>query len=141
MSILPSGIYTIAKDNAQLSLEDHNEGALVYIVPSGDSDWKLETQSNSNVTIRDPETSKFLGFAESPHVNGQIIIEANNPIEWQLRQSPRPGFFFIVIPGGPVDGQELALDNSLIRVFPPRAALRPLDQSAIHQAWNLQSRQ
>ncbi|MFD7472182.1 hypothetical protein ACFV8Z_08275 [Streptomyces sp. NPDC059837] len=38
----------------------------------------------------------------------------------------------------PVDGEELALDLSLLKIFPPRIALRPLDVDNQRQAWTFQ---
>ncbi|WP_328623542.1 hypothetical protein [Streptomyces sp. NBC_00354] len=40
-----------------------------------------------------------------------------------------------VVPGGPVDGEEPALDLGLLRTFPPRIALRSLDVDDQGQAW------
>ncbi|MFJ9949696.1 hypothetical protein [Kitasatospora sp. NPDC091207] len=44
----------------------------------------------------------------------------------------------MVVPGGPIDGVELALDLSLLRIFPPRLALRPLAVNDQRQAWKFE---
>jgi hypothetical protein len=42
--------------------------------------------------------------------------------------------FHVVVPGGPVDGLELAADLGLLRIFPPMTALHPLDSENLDQA-------
>ncbi|WP_406326519.1 hypothetical protein [Streptomyces sp. NBC_00203] len=60
------------------------------------------------------------------------------PRQWALYQSAEPRTFHVVVPGGPVNGVELSLDLSLLRIYPPRIALRPLDVNDLRQAWTFQ---
>ncbi|KAG0045472.1 hypothetical protein BGZ83_009326 [Gryganskiella cystojenkinii] len=140
---IPGGIYAIGRDEQHLRLTATkvDENTPVVLLPEQEGknptqEWDLRVLPNRNVEIRDFRTKKYLGFHSAPHVNEQIVIESDEPREWQLRQSSEPSTFFVVVPGGPVDGQELVLDQSVLRNSPPHVALRPLEESQpSSQAW------
>lgn len=79
----------------------------------------------------------YLGYEADPQLN-MPVGSFPEPREWALYPSSQPFTFHIVVPGGPIDGNELALDNSLLRIFPPRVSLRPLEVSVVQQAWRFQ---
>ncbi|MDH6128563.1 hypothetical protein [Kitasatospora sp. GP82] len=140
MAPVPNGVYAISRPHEQLlSLLEPKEP--VFILPPtgnpGEQEWQVEGLDNGNVTIRNLKHQTFLGYDGEPEVN-KTITGRREPREWALYQSAEPFTFHIVVPGGPIDGHELALDFSLLKIFPPRVALRPLDVSDQRQAWRLQ---
>ncbi|MEU9110510.1 hypothetical protein AB0D04_01615 [Streptomyces sp. NPDC048483] len=100
----------------------------------GDQEWEVQSASNGNCTIRNLRSGTYVGYNGDPQPNMQVA-GYGEPREWVLQQSAEPFSFHIVVPGGPVDGQELALDLSLLRIFPPRIAVRPLEVNDQRQAW------
>lgn len=100
----------------------------------GEQEWQLEDLSNGTCTIRNLRSETYLSYDGDPEVN-KPVVGFPEPREWTLYQSAEPHTFHVVVPGGPVDGVELALDLSLLRIFPPRIALRPLDVNDQRQAW------
>jgi hypothetical protein len=103
----------------------------------GEQEWQVEVLKNGNCTIRNLRGKTYLGFDGDPEPN-KPICGFPDAREWALYQSAEPFTFHIVVPGGPIDGEELAVDLSLLRIFPPRIALRPLEVSNMRQAWRLQ---
>ncbi|KJY24378.1 hypothetical protein VR46_42485 [Streptomyces sp. NRRL S-444] len=110
----------------------------------GEQEWQLEKLSNGNCTIRNGictirnlRSETYVSYDGDPETN-KPVVGYPEPREWALYQSDQPHTFHVVVPGGPVDGVELALDLSLLRIFPPRIALRPLDVSDRSQAWTFE---
>ncbi|WP_153808480.1 hypothetical protein [Nocardia sp. SYP-A9097] len=97
----------------------------------------MDVLTNGNITLRNLRNQQYLGYETDPQLNMHVgsFPEAR---EWSIYPSAQPFTFHIVVPGGPIDGIELALDNSLLRIFPPRLALRPLEVSVVQQAWRFQ---
>ncbi|KDQ14072.1 hypothetical protein BOTBODRAFT_175176 [Botryobasidium botryosum FD-172 SS1] len=145
MSQIPNGLYTIGKyEPSQLITLLSDDKMAVFLPPignPGEREWVVQRSRDGAHTIEHPKSGKYLSFEGDPEVNKPIIV-ADQPKEWELRQSARPQTFHLVVPGGPVQGdQELALDLSLLRIFPPQLALRPLNQSNDREAWHFQSRE
>ena len=141
---VPNGTYAITRPGEQmLTMEGGSsepKTPVVLLPPTGnpgEQEWQLEKLGNGNCTMRNLRSGTYLSFDSDPEANKPVagFPEAR---EWALYQSAQPGIFHIVVPGGPVDGQELALDLSLLRIFPPRLALRPLDVGNARQAWMFQ---
>lgn len=114
---------------------------MVVLPPTGtpgEQEWEVEGLSNGRVTIKNLRSHTYLSYDGRPEVNKPLggFPEAR---EWDLRQSSEPRTFHIVVPGGPVDGNELAADLSLLRIFPPMTALRPLEPGNVQQAWRFES--
>lgn len=80
------------------------------------------------------QSKTFMSYEGSPGVN-KPVVGCSDEREWLLYPSTEPSKFFVVVPGGPIEGNELALDLSLLRIFPPRTALRPLQIADVAQAW------
>ncbi|MFI6444629.1 hypothetical protein [Kitasatospora sp. NPDC050543] len=144
MAPVPNGVYSISRPNEQLlTLEGGSEqpGTPAIVLPPtgqpGEQEWQVEHLPNGNVTIRNLRSETFLGFEGDPKPNSQVA-GFPEPREWVLYQSAEPFTFHVVVPGGPVDGDELAMDLSLLRIFPPRVALRPLDVNELRQAWRFE---
>ncbi|RDB23042.1 hypothetical protein Hypma_009834 [Hypsizygus marmoreus] len=139
--IIPNGKYAITHHNGQgprLTLQDHAEDAIVTIVsPTEDpaqQEWEVELKSDSDITIKSVKYGTYLSYSDTPYAN-EIVTGQKEPREWQLRPTSEALIFDIIVPGGPVDGNELALDLSLLKIFPPRAALRPWKSSGLDQGW------
>ncbi|MFE9636792.1 hypothetical protein [Streptomyces sp. NPDC006463] len=144
MAPVPNGIYTITRPNEQLLtlLEGASEPKtpVVLLPPTGkpgEQEWQLERLSNGNFTIRNLRSETYVSYDGDPETN-KPVVGYPEPREWALYQSAEPHTFHVVVPGGPIDGVELALDLSLLRIFPPRIALRPLDVSDRSQAWTFE---
>ncbi|WP_371501130.1 hypothetical protein OG871_30060 [Kitasatospora sp. NBC_00374] len=137
MAPIPNGPYGIAKRNEQFLTLQEEKAPAVVLPPTGqpgEQEWHVEGLPNGNVTIRNLRQETFLSFDGVPEVN-KMLRGSSQATEWQLRQSAEPRMFHIVVPGGPVDGVELTVDLSLLRIFPPMTALRPLEPTNIGQAW------
>ncbi|WP_405851200.1 hypothetical protein OG361_00225 [Streptomyces sp. NBC_00090] len=140
MAPIPTGPYGIAKHGEQyLTLQDEKAPAVV-LPPTGEpgeQEWHVESLSNGNVTIKNLRHETYLSFDGVPEIN-KMLRGSSQATEWQLRQSAEPHTFHVVVPGGPVDGVELAADLSLLRIFPPMTALRPLDPNNLGQTWRFE---
>lgn len=144
MAPVPNGVYTITRPPEQLLTMEGGASEpktpVVLLPPTGtpgEQEWQLEELGNGNCTIRNLRSETYLSYDGDPEMN-KPVVGYPEPREWALYQSAQPHAFHVVVPGGPVDGAELALDLSLLRIFPPRMALRPLDVSDRRQAWTFQ---
>ncbi|MFE3110066.1 hypothetical protein ACFXKJ_26165 [Kitasatospora indigofera] len=137
---IPNGPYGIAKRGEQLLTLNDSKAPAVVLPPTGqpgEQEWHVESLSNGNVTIRNLRHETYLSFDGVPEIN-KMLRGSSQATEWQLRQSAEPQTFHVVVPGGPVDGVELAVDLSLLRIFPPMTALRPLEPERLDQAWRFE---
>ncbi|MFG2677289.1 hypothetical protein [Streptomyces sp. NPDC048445] len=120
-------------------MEEDRPGSLLIILSDGDEEgrkWELEQTDHGTCTFRNQTSGTHLNFDGDPHVNK--AGRSGNPREWQLRPHPGlAGSFHLVLPGGPVGKDELVFDASLLRVFPPQSALRPIRPQDIAQTWKL----
>lgn len=144
MAPVPNGVYAITRPYENLlTLLGGSEqpGAQAVILPPngnpGEQEWEVAALDNGNVTIRNLRSQTYLGYHGDPDPN-EILGGYAEPREWRLQQSAEPYTFHVVVPGGPVDGSELAADLSLLRIFPPLTALRPLDVNDVRQAWRFE---
>ncbi|MRH89637.1 hypothetical protein GFY24_19680 [Nocardia sp. SYP-A9097] len=142
MAQIPVGVYAISRPNEQLiTVLDNELPTMAMALPPtgqpGEQEWVVEEQPNGNVTLRNLRNMGYLGVDDDPQVN-LPVLGLGKQWEWALYQSAMPFAFHIVVPGGPIDGTELALDFSLLRIYPPRLALRPLDVNNPWQAWRFQ---
>lgn len=144
MAPVPNGVYALTRQNEQLlTLPDGSSspGTPAVLLPPtgnpGEQEWEVQGVSNGNVTIRNLRGGTYLGFDGDPKPNS-MVEGRPEAREWVLYQSGEPFAFHVVVPGGPVDGEELTLDLSLLRIFPPRLALRPLDSGDMRQAWKFE---
>ncbi|MFF2348700.1 hypothetical protein ACFVVL_02845 [Kitasatospora sp. NPDC058115] len=141
MAPVHNGVYAIAKPDEQLLTLQAAKEFVVVLPPTGEpgeQEWEVSGLDNGNVVIRNLRHQSHLGLDGPPEVNQQVrgTVEA---FEWALYQAAEPFSFHVVLPGGPVDGQELALDLSVLDIFPQRTALRPLEVQDQRQAWLFQS--
>ncbi|MFD7983225.1 hypothetical protein ACFV4M_07585 [Kitasatospora indigofera] len=137
---IPNGPYGIAKRGEQLLTLNDSKAPAVVLPPTGqpgEQEWHVEGLSNGNVTIKNLRHETYLSFDGVPEIN-KMLRGSSQATEWQLRQSAEPQTFHVVVPGGPVDGVELAVDLSLLRIFPPMTALRPLEPERLDQAWRFE---
>lgn len=144
LNSVPNGTWVITRPGEQmLTMEggvSEPKTPVVLLPPTGspgEQEWQLENLGNGNCVMRNVSSGTYLSFDTDPEVNKPVagFPEAR---EWVLYQGERPHAFHIVVPGGPVDGYELALDLGLLRIFPPRLALRPLEIGNARQAWMFQ---
>jgi hypothetical protein len=144
MAPVPNGVYAIARPQDQLLTlmgGSKESGEPVVLLPPtgnpGEQEWEVQGVGDATVTIRNLKNRMYVGFDGDPKPNSQVS-GCSEPQEWTLLQILDSQVFHIVAPGGPVDGEELALDLSLLRIFPPRLALRPLEASNPRQAWTFE---
>ncbi|GJF35180.1 hypothetical protein KNE206_78800 [Kitasatospora sp. NE20-6] len=140
MAPIPNGIYGITRQREQyLTLQDAKAPAVLLPATGqpGEQEWQIESLSNGNVTIKNLRHETYLSFDGVPEIN-KMLRGSSQGTEWQLRQSAQPQAFHIVVPGGPIDGVELTADLSLLRIFPPMTALRPLEPEDVRQAWRFE---
>ncbi|KDQ12668.1 carbohydrate-binding module family 13 protein [Botryobasidium botryosum FD-172 SS1] len=141
MSQIPNVLYHIQKPGGSfIAFLGAAEGAPAVLLPASspkDQEWRAQRSPDGGYTFKNAQTGKFLGFKGPPHVN-EPIIATDEPKGWELRQSNEPSTFFLVVPGGPVDGDELIVDLSTILIEPPRLALRPWHSDNNTAAWQLQ---
>ncbi|MFB7615616.1 hypothetical protein [Kitasatospora sp. NPDC056181] len=137
MAPIPNGPYGIAKRGEQCLTLQEEKAPVVVLPPTGqpgEQEWNVVRLSNGNVTIKNLRHGTYLSFDGVPEIN-KMLRGSSQATEWQLRQSAERLMFHIVVPGGPVDGVELVADLSLLRIFPPMTALRPLESDNLDQAW------
>ncbi|MGW1781759.1 hypothetical protein ACWCQQ_21805 [Streptomyces sp. NPDC002143] len=140
MAPIPNGPYGISRRNEQLLTLLDDKAPAVVLPPTGqpgEQEWHIEALSNDNVTIMNLRHETYLSFDGVPEIN-KMLRGSSQATEWQLRQSAEPHTFHIVVPGGPIDGVELTVDLSLLRIFPPMTALRPLEPENLQQAWRFE---
>ncbi|MFI6847873.1 hypothetical protein OG535_04740 [Kitasatospora sp. NBC_00085] len=140
MALLPSGTYSISKPNEQLlSLAGPKEPVVLIPPAEGELEaqsWEVEELDNGNVLLRNQRHRVLAGYEGYPQENAEVVGSSEGR-EWELRQAGGPdgSRFHIVVPGGRAGGEELALDISVLDIFPTRIALRPLDVDDRQQAW------
>lgn len=113
---------------------------MVVLPPTGQpghQEWQVEALSNGNITVKNLQYGTYVSYDGVPEVN-KMLRGSSQATEWRLQQSVEPRTFHLVVPGGPVDGVELAVDLSLLRIFPPMTALRPLEPGDVRQAWRFE---
>lgn len=136
---LHGGVYAISRPSEQLLTLQRTESAapIVVLPPTGEpgtQEWEVQRLDNGNVTIRNLASQTYLGYDAGP----QRIDHLPEPKEWSLIPAADPFTYYIVVPNGPIDGTELALDLSMLRIFPPTVALQPLETSSQGQAWKFE---
>ncbi|MEV0534501.1 hypothetical protein [Kitasatospora sp. NPDC050463] len=143
MAPVPNGVYAISKPYEQLITLLEPKDLAVVLPPTGqpgEQEWQLEGLDDGTVQLRNLRHQTFLTYDDQPGLN-EMIMGSTEPRAWALYQAAEPYTFHVVVPGGPIDGVELALDLSLLRIFPPRLALRPLDVNDQRQAWSFEFRE
>ncbi|MET8702967.1 hypothetical protein ABZW10_29510 [Kitasatospora sp. NPDC004723] len=142
MAPVHNGVYAIAKPTEQLLTLQASKEFVVVLNPTGEpgeQEWEVTARDNGNVVIRNLRHGDHVGLDGPPEVNQQVR-GTEEAFEWALYQAAERSSFHVVVPGGPVDGQELALDLSVLDIFPPRTALRPLEVQDQRQAWLFERR-
>ncbi|KIJ46517.1 hypothetical protein M422DRAFT_250109 [Sphaerobolus stellatus SS14] len=93
--------------------------------------------ANGNVTIQGGDGGLYLGYRGDEPAFNAICIGVKNPFEWRLQETGNDNTYQVIIPGGPLPDEEVeaCLDLSLLRIFPPVCALRPLDAHNTRQSW------
>ncbi|MFF7991546.1 hypothetical protein ACFZDG_17345 [Kitasatospora xanthocidica] len=140
MAPVPNGVYAISRPGEQLITLMEPKDLAVVLPPTGEpghQEWQVEGRPDGTVTIMSVAHGTYLTYDSDPNLN-EMIMGSPEPRPWALYQSAEPFTFHVVVPGGPIDGQELALDLSLLRIFPPRLALRPLNVADQRQAWRFE---
>ncbi|WP_328412197.1 hypothetical protein [Nocardia sp. NBC_00403] len=143
MAFIPAGVYSISRSGNRLLTFEHGaeKGSPAVLLPPtgqpGIQEWEVRIDSNGNVTIRNLQSQTYLGYEADPQLN-MPVGSYPEPREWALYQSAEPFTFHVVVPGGPIEGRELTLDESLLRIYPPRIALRPLDVHDLRQPWRFE---
>ncbi|KAK9679746.1 hypothetical protein K7432_016172 [Basidiobolus ranarum] len=130
---LPIGVYVIARPQVQLitASERQPESIATLLPPTGnlgDQEFEIINNPDRTVHIRNIESRLYLSSKNEP--NALITLETQ-PKRWSLIPGTKPSYYIIQLPGSPVDGQILVIDLSLLKIFPPRLALRPLRQNDV----------
>lgn len=136
LALVP-GPYSIEKANEQLLTAQF--GAPVTILsPTGqprEQEWIIDVLPNRNVAIRSLKwPNKFLGIKGNPEVGIRVAL-TEAKYEWQLRKSAELSRYFIVVPGSPLDGEELTVDLAPLQIYPPLIELRRLRPQDPSQTW------
>jgi hypothetical protein len=105
----------------------------VIIGPAADSHW-IVVPHVAGYYIQ-TETGLHLAVQGTIHANAQIIIDSR-PQVWNLERGFGPELFWI----SPEGHNQLVLDMSLLRIFPPRAALSNKRQDDLSQQWQFEPR-
>ncbi|CAL9671132.1 RICIN domain-containing protein [Streptomyces sp. enrichment culture] len=145
MTLVEPGTYTIAIDgDLRLTLLGGYPDVRTQIVllPADDSltpektqQWEVAVLDNGNITLRNAASGTYLGHDGDPN-DQEAVFGHPEPTEWQvLAVDDEEGGFHLVVPGGPIDGDELAVDLHPLRIFPPLAGLTPLREGEGSQAW------
>jgi len=140
---IPNGVYALTKFHEQLITLMEPKDLAVLLPPTGspgEQEWEVEGRSDGTILIKNRRHGTYLTYDNDPDAN-EMIMGSIEPRPWAIYQAAQPFAFHIVVPGGPIDGHELALDISLLRIFPPRLALRPLDVNDQRQAWSFEHRE
>ncbi|KAF8997050.1 hypothetical protein BDQ17DRAFT_1329553 [Cyathus striatus] len=135
-----NGIYRIGRnDNASLTPQIDEENSFVVLIePILINQWILTKSSDGNYTIKNTGGGGyFLAPVDAVVQVNTHLVSKREPFEWRIQPAGLPNHYHIVVPGGPIDGCELAADLALERIYPPRTALRPLDVEDSAQAWLL----
>lgn len=143
MAPIPNGVYAITKQYEQLITLMEPKDLAVLLPPTGEpgqQEWEVEGRSDGTILIKNLQHGTYLTYDNDPNIN-EMIMGSTEPRPWAIYPAGQPFTFHIVVPGGPIDGYELALDMSMLRIFPPRLALRPLDVNDQRQAWRFEPRQ
>ncbi|MER6362329.1 hypothetical protein [Kitasatospora sp. NPDC001527] len=140
MAPVNNGVYAIAKPDEQLLTLQAAKEFVVVLTPTGEpgeQEWEVTGRDNGNVVIRNLRHDAYIGLDGPPKVDRQVR-GTTEAFEWALYQAADRFSFHVVLPGGPVGGRELALDLSVLDIFPQRTALRPLEVQDQRQAWLFQ---
>ncbi|GAA2432033.1 RICIN domain-containing protein [Streptomyces macrosporus] len=138
------GTYTIGFHGAYhlTLLGGHpNDRTQVVLLPPRDAEkeqhWQVEARDDGAVTLENVASGTYLGHDGDP-AHLEIVHGHPQPHPWRLRPAPgRKGAFHLVLPGGPVDGTELAVDLHPLRLYPPLLGLLPLREADLGQTWTL----
>jgi hypothetical protein len=136
-------VYTIAKPRERLLTLEREAGPAVVLRAAdkpGQQQWEMLPAPNGTVFLRNIGEGTYLGYEGAPHIN-KLVAGRPDPVGWELRDGVESGTYHVVVPGDPVDGVELALDLGLLLVYPPRTALRPLEDGSGRQAWAFTARE
>ncbi|KAF8988883.1 hypothetical protein BDQ17DRAFT_1434836 [Cyathus striatus] len=132
---IPNGTYFIEKTEVQVLTFQNNEEKSFVILIESDQTWIVEETSDGNYTIQNKGDGYFLAPVDKEIYENNHLVSKRDPFEWRIQPSSVPGRFHIVVPGGPVDGREFAVDLALELNIPPRIALRSLRYEDPSQAW------
>ncbi|KAF8481655.1 hypothetical protein DFH94DRAFT_732202 [Russula ochroleuca] len=141
MTTLGDGLYTIRKAPELATLQSVKPGTDVVLRPASDDPrefpdqrWVVKKTPNGTHTIVNRENS--LSFEGKPERHTRVRGYPNHPPrEWVLYKAAEPNTYFVVVPGGPVDGKELAFDRSPLLIIPPFTELTYLNVEDQEQAW------
>ncbi|KAF8481654.1 hypothetical protein DFH94DRAFT_403677 [Russula ochroleuca] len=138
--VLPNGLYTISKEQRELAtLQSVKPGTDVVLQPSNpdefpDQRWEVRRTPKGTYTIINRGNS--LSFEGEPEIDKLVRGYPDRPPrEWSLYKAAERNAYYVVVPGGPVDGRELAFDESALLIVPPRTWLTHLDVEDQKQAW------
>ncbi|KAF8481653.1 hypothetical protein DFH94DRAFT_691297 [Russula ochroleuca] len=139
-SQLPDGVYTIVQvPNDLATLRSDDPGADVVLLPPSVEEapsqrWEVKRTPKGTYTIINRGNS--LSFEGEPE-RGKAVrgYPSRPPREWSLYKAAEPNAYHVVVPGGPVDGEELAFDVSPVLIFPRLTWLNFLDVGDQRQAW------
>ncbi|KAK9760932.1 hypothetical protein K7432_014565 [Basidiobolus ranarum] len=132
---VPQGVYSIERPQNQLitARESRPTSPAFLLPPTGnpsEQEFEISRNLDGTVSIRNIRSGLYLS---SKNVVNSLITLETQPKSWTLAQGVEPSNYVILLPGGPVDGQVLVIDMSLLRIFPPRLALRPFNPENVQR--------
>ncbi|KAK9761549.1 hypothetical protein K7432_013474 [Basidiobolus ranarum] len=132
---VPNGVYSIVRPQSQLiTAQEGSPTSPASLLPPtgnpGEQEFEISRNLDGTVSIQNIRSRLYLS---SKNVVNSLITLETQPKSWILSPGIGPSNYVIRLPGGPVDGQILVIDISLLRIFPPRLALRPFSPENVQR--------
>lgn len=122
---IASGTYTLRGPGGQLA-HLGVEGPIVIVEPADTKhqQWAVAPGSSGNYALRNVATGIYLGHEGEADAPAMMIKGSKQPFTWQLGQGPdEDPDTYVLISAASEAG--LTLTFSLLRIFPPHAAILP----------------
>jgi len=128
-----NGAYKITNRTGPLLSLTGPDNPVVVWPEKGATLWMVTQEPEGTAFISVVGSQSSLGYYGSA-VDLQALT-VGPAVEWELRESTEESHFYLVVPGGPIDGNELVVDLSPLQKFPPQAVLRPIRPDDLSQTW------
>lgn len=88
----------------------------------GEQEWVIERRSEDTVALRNLKHDKYAG------VLGEIygipsVVAVQDPFKFKIEEAPGRHCYKLYVEAG---GEQMYLDFSMLRIFPPQCALLPI---------------
>jgi hypothetical protein len=134
------GIYRISKrDGNDLTILSDSTDAPLALLPPGEpseQEWELKTHpEDRTVSFRNAKSGLFAGV-QTPSSHGHAILSQNGQ-SWVLEEAEGGEGVYIRLPEKD-SADELVLELSMLRIFPPRVALQNKRHGDWQQTWRFE---